>query len=127
MKIISTVFFFFLVLSSSVLADDRHTWTTGDSLLQSALIGLIVVDWHQTREFTSKRQKYPTKYESNPLLKAHPSAREVNSVIVGCILVHTGIAYLLPKPYRTIWQSLWLGVEVDAVYANYRAGITFSF
>ena len=126
MKIISTVLFF-LVISSSVLANDKHTWSTDDSALQTGLIALIVVDWHQTREFTSKRHKYPTKYESNPLLKAHPSAREVNRVIAGSIIAHTGIAYLLPKPYRTIWQSLWLGVEADAVYSNYRAGITLSF
>jgi len=108
-------------------AEDRHAWTKTDTALQTGFITLVLIDWKQTREFTGNRSKYPTKYESNPLLPAHPTAREVNRFVAGSIIAHTGIAYLLPRPYRTIWQSIWIGIEGEAVLSNYVAGITTHF
>lgn len=132
MKIFVPVLLIFLITSPVFAADapntqDRYKWTTLDTVLQSSFIALVLVDWQQTREFTGSRDKYPTKAETNPLMSEHPSAREVNRTIAGCILVHTGVAYLLPKPYRTIWQSVWIGVEAEAVYHNYCGGITLRF
>ena len=66
--------------------------------------------------------------ETSPLLGTHPSRDKIDLVFGGGILAHTAIAYLLPHPYRTYWQSFWIGVETEAVYANYyKAGIRFRF
>ncbi len=130
MKVLVSVFFLLVFVSPPVSAADSHTtpdrykWTTLDTVLQSAFVAIVIVDWQQTREFTGCRDKYPDKYETNPLLGPHPSAREVNQVIVGSIVVHSAVAYLLPKPYRTVWQAVWIGVEAQAVSANYSAGIS---
>ncbi len=133
MKILVLVLFVFLFFGSPVSAadkpgvPDRYKWTTVDTVLQSTFVALVIVDWQQTREFTGCPDKYPGKYETNPLLDEHPRARDVNRVVAGSIIVHTAVAYLLPKPYRTIWQSLWIGVEAHAVYCNYKAGIELRF
>ncbi len=115
------------LLASPALGADRYTWTKQDTFVQGAFLALVFVDWQQTREFTSDRCKYPTKYETNPLMHNHPTAREVNIVVFGSVVVHTAVAYLLPRPYRTIWQSFWIGVEAEAVYSNFSAGISMRF
>lgn len=116
-----------VAVSSPVQAQDRGAWISMDSYLQSAFFVILFVDWQQTREFTGNPHKYPGKSEANPLLGSHPSPRKVNQFFAGSVLAHTGIAYLLPRPYRTIWQSVWIGVEIGAVATNASAGITMRF
>ncbi len=46
---------------------------------------------------------------------------------VGCLVGHYLVARALPRPYRTWWQSVWIGLEGGQVAANYRVGITLEF
>lgn len=126
-KIASLVVLILVSASSPGHAEERRSWTAMDTYLQSAFFAVLFVDWQQTREFTGSPHKYPGKSEANPVLGAHPSPREVNQFFAGSVLVHTGISYLLPRPYRTIWQSVWIGVEIGAVATNASAGITMRF
>lgn len=116
-----------LTKPGAVFCGERHAWTTSDTLLQSTFIGLTIIDWKQTREFTGNRHKYPDMYETNPLMGPHPSARKVNIIMATSIIAHTVTAVLLSKPYRTYWQGLWIAVEIRCIYANYRAGISIHF
>lgn len=34
--------------------------------------------------------------------------------------MHAAVAYLLPRPYRTIWQGLVIGAEIGAITHNAR-------
>lgn len=127
MEKIIFVLFILSLLTLPAFAEDKNSWTAGDTALQSTFIVLGVIDWKQTREFTGNGHKYPEMYETNPLLGPHPSARKVNVVMGTSIAIHTGIAVLLPQPYRLIWQSLWISVEIHCIHSNYQAGVSIHF
>jgi|WetSurMetagenome_2_1015567.scaffolds.fasta_scaffold237660_3 hypothetical protein len=95
-------------------------WTTKDTVLQVAVFTTLFLDCNQTYY----RHGYK---ETNPLLGKYPSNKEVNIYFISCALLHTGIAYALPNPYRNAWQLLTIGFESSVVYNNYRIGIKFEF
>jgi hypothetical protein len=43
------------------------------------------------------------------------------------LVVHGLVSHYLPKPYRKIWQSVSIGVEMAATTINYQAGICLGF
>ncbi len=102
--------------------DDLHKWTVTDTALQLTFVTLTAVDWMQTRE---AMRFHPTIQfeEQNPFLGKHPSNDRIDAMIGASIAGHTLIAYLLPKPWRTIWQLTFIAVEGAAVYGNHSAGI----
>ena len=116
-----------LLFTVSVSAADNQTWASSDTSLQSAFIVLTFMEWRQTREFSIHRDRYSESYKVNPLLSRDPSARDANRAAAASLLVHTGLAFVLPKPYRTIWQSFWIGVQGGAVLSNYVACISVRF
>lgn len=61
--------------------------------------------------------------ESNKALGKYPSKRDVNIHFARWLIIHPVISYLLPKPYRTIWQSVYIGYEYDVVQNNRRVGL----
>jgi len=109
-----------LSMSSMAFSDE---WTLQDTILQVSIIGLIAVDWMQTLTFIEE----DGYYETNPILGKYPSRGEVNVYCAASILITTGIAYILPKPYRTIYQSIAIGVEMEAVKHNYQIGVRINF
>jgi uncharacterized protein YceK len=93
--------------------------------------------------------------ELNPVLGAHPTKSSIDTYFPVILLAHVGIAYLLPTGeqdagkcetnyldlygwrevqkkksklnWRTIWQSVWIGVEAGYVHRNYQMGIRVGF
>jgi hypothetical protein len=106
-------------LSSSCFADP---WTSEDTYRQTAFFILDAADWAQTRNIARNPDKWT---ETNPLLGAHPSVRQVDWYFVSASLMHFGIAYLLPSKYRSSFQMLSIGVELGAVSRNFRIGVRF--
>src|SRR5882672_9397495 len=104
-----------LVASAAHAGDD---WTTGDTVRQGILTGLLIVDWGQTR-YIVKHPQDPTKQdgtyawraESNPLLGSYPSMAKVNTYFSVAIIGHAAISYALPRGWRDGWQYVWIGVE----------------
>lgn len=125
-KLFAVIFLVFFLPSPSA-GEDRAAWTATDTAVQAVFVALTFVDWEQTRTFTRDQDKDYHKDETSFLLGTHPSQQKINLVFGTGILAHTAIAYLLPHPYRTYWQSFWIGVETEAVYSNYEAGIRFRF
>ena len=109
-----------IVIVFMPLAAWSADWTTQDTILQASLIGLIAIDWMQTLE--SLNGNY---YETNPILGKEPSRSEVNICIASSMIIATAVAYLLPSKYRIIFQSIVIGVELEAVNYNYQIGIRF--
>lgn len=113
------------VPSAGMAAGPIQNWTTGDTVLESAFVAGAVVDWAQTRSLGSRRcvtdsqQIQSCHWESNALLGRNPSRATVNTYFPLVILGHAAVSALLPRPYRTIWQAVWIGVEVTAVRTNY--------
>jgi len=98
-------------------------WTTQDTILQATLMSLIIIDWGQTLSFIQD-DRYK---ETNPILGEYPSRGEVNICIISSMVITTAIAYALPKRYRTIFQSIAIGCEIQAVRHNYQAGVKIEF
>lgn len=93
--------------------------------------------------------------ELNPVLGAHPTKSSIDAYFPVILLAHAGIAYLLPTGeqdagkcetnyldlygwrevqkkkskwnWRRIWQAVWIGVESQCVYHNYRIGVKVGF
>lgn len=110
--------------------DCKTPWTKTDLALQGILTGLQITDWAQTRWFI-KHPEYlgPNRHtdESNPFLGPNPSVGKVNNFIAASIIGHAVISHYLPSDYRTIWQGLWIVLEVDAVNHNRMAGVKFQW
>jgi len=105
----------------SVMADD---WTREDTARELTYLALHVVDWGQTRNISKNPDRF---YEINPILGEHPSIKRVDSYMTFSILVHVGVAYILPREWRTAFQYASLGEKVGFVIHNNRIGIRIDF
>ncbi len=126
MKKIIVILFF--ILAAPAFASDNSKWTWGDTALEAAFAGITAMDWDQTRALANHYDPYV--WETNPLLGHHPSVSRVNAYFPLYIVTHAAVAYVLPKPWRTIFQSIWIGYESDQVYNNrkkYSAGVCLHF
>ncbi len=126
-------------------AEDRgQSWTAGDTALQAAVIATLAVDRAQTVYIAThgvttetcysgssggcfEKQEYYESGWARNFIGSHPTHGQVNRYFATAALLHTGVAYILPKPYRTIWQSFWIGVEAYTVQSNVNAGISVRF
>ena len=104
----------------SVIEDKAidNSWTTEDTLWQSAFVGITLVDYAQT-SWAMRRADYR---EANPVLGPRPSQERLNYSIGAAILAHTLISAYLDKPNRRAWQIIGITIESWAVYHNYGTG-----
>lgn len=101
---------------------DRR-WSHTDTVLQLTFTAVTAYDWAQTRTFLREE----SWEESNPILGKRPSRAKVNVLIGGAIVGHAAVAWLLPKPFRTQWQVLFIAVEGLAVRNNHLMGVRVQF
>jgi hypothetical protein len=129
----------FILLSSSSYAFDK--WNIQDTILQTTFGILLFVDMKQTiwisehpvinesyydynrNIFVSKKRYYS---ESNPILGSHPSKKNIIKYFSVCMLIDTSIAYILPVPYRNIFQLGSIFIEINPIIHNYNAGVKFN-
>jgi len=114
-------------------------WTTGDTILQSVFIGTMLIDWGQTNWITdnpviveyygeaNSLKRTTLHEESNPILGKHPSKKKIAIYFSSCIISHTAISYVLPKPYRNIFQISGIAFEIYITSENYNANVKFKF
>ena len=75
----------------------QSNWTKADTIRESIVMGVIYVDWDQTREIQANPEKWE---ESNPLIGHQPG--QVNRYFLASAMCHAGIAYILPPKARRI-------------------------
>lgn len=109
-----------LLISTPSFADP---WTTEDSYREAAYLGLLAVDWAQTRSFL----RDPKYYETNPLLGSHPSQGKIDAAVVLTGLAHVYIARIIPEKYRAPFQYVSIGIEGGAVVHNFSFGVKVKF
>jgi hypothetical protein len=94
--------------------------TTTDIMLEGTWIGLHTIDWMQTRYIAI----HPDQYEElNPVLGHHPGIGKVNAYFAAGMVLHPLVSYLLPKPYRTWWQGITIGMSGACVGKNLSIGV----
>lgn len=106
-----------LGITSNLFAWEPDPWTTQDTVLQGSLVSLSIIDYCQTLEYV----KYPERgIEQNPLIGEHPTRKRMILFGATTLTIHTGIAYLLPKQYRTTWQMIGVSIEGFNVMRNFQ-------
>jgi len=95
-------------------------WGWQDTSLELAHTALGLVDWYQTRRIAASDGRW---HEHNPLLGPHPTVAQVDAYSLACFILHPIVSAALPRPYRTWWQVLSIGLEVGCVSVNYHIGI----
>lgn len=117
----------FKLMSPSVALADE-TWFTPfswyDYALETTFIGVTSMDWSQTQQVAT----HPLLYsEMNPILGSHPSLEAINIYFPSAMALHALVAYALPKPWREVWQTMWIGIETYTVYTNATIGLRIKF
>lgn len=88
-------------------------WTTADTAREAALVAVAAVDVGQTRWGQEHGH-----VEVNPVLGRHPSPARLRLTVLGALLGHAVVAYLLPRPWRLVWQLVPLELDLMAVGGN---------
>lgn len=108
-----------ILLTASTASADR--WTAADTASQGIVLSMLAFDYWQTREVTAQGR------ESNSIMGKHGEFVPPEMYFASIAVIHTIAARALPQPYRRIAQAVAVGVEVDAIGANWRAGIGLEF
>jgi len=105
------------VLAALAVAVWPEPWNARDYALEGAFVGLSLVDLGQA----AYGQAHGA-IEQNPCVPGapHPSNGQLVGYFAVYIIGHAGIAWLLPRPWREIWQGLGIGLEVATVLDNAR-------
>lgn len=111
---------------------EERNWTRFNTFNEIAFTTLVLMDMGQTLDFISKKDvilydenknKYRYRiYEGNPLLGKNPSPLRVKASCLWAIIIHPIISYYLPSEYRSYWQGITIGLELNAVWLNYSSG-----
>lgn len=115
-------------ISSSGLAQSidlqKYEWSKADIARETALFSVMAIDWGQTRYFL--RDGYE---ETAPGLSKHPTDTELAMAFIGIGIGHVLVAHYLPPKYRKWWQYIFIAVEAEATYHNYRGmgGLKLTF
>lgn len=136
-----------LWICQPALAED---WATKDTALLGGALGLMVVDWAQTRDLARQTQwnkpecadagfrsapaavnaqcaTVPVYREINPLLPSHPTTAQVDRYFALAMLGTAGLSYALPTRYRTYFLGTVLFLETVVVLHNHQIGLRVSF
>lgn len=112
----------FCLLSSKVNAE----WDWSDTAVESMYFAAHITDWGQTRDIA--RQCGEGLYaETNPIIGRCPSIGRVNTYFFATALLHAGIATILPKKYRRMFQVGTLGMQIGYISNNANIGLKVSF
>jgi hypothetical protein len=95
-----------------------------EDYLLGAAIGLLVIDWGQTRAIATEPDRFR---ERNPILGEHPSRGEVDRYFALSVAATAGLSYVLPDPYRTWFLTGVVVLEASAVINNHQLGVKVSF
>lgn len=108
--------------------ENPYKWTKEDTILQGIFITTLAIDmWYTYTFLYTGNYRERGIYETNPILGKYPSKNKLYLYSISGAILHTGITYILPKPYRNMWQSFWIGGEMYAINYSYSLGIKLKF
>jgi hypothetical protein len=109
-----------LFIPSTLFAE----WTTQDTVFELTSLSLISIDAWQTYTFLyTGNYKQKGHHEDNPILGKYPAKQKFFTYWTTCIIGHSIVSYILPKPYRSFWQFFWIGAELKTIHHNYQMGV----
>lgn len=117
--------FFILLMIFPGPAAAFDPWMPRDTVLQSAFLTLMWIDYKQTLDISTG--KYPDVTESNLVLGKQATRREVTRYFALTALAHTALVAVLPKDWRLALQSGAIGMELASINNNRQVGISIRF
>lgn len=109
-------FVLLILLIATPLQAWPDKWRTQDTVAESALAGLAIIDYCQSLEMIHDK----TYKERNPFLPEHPTRCQYLAFGISALALHAGITYMLPRKYRWFWQSVGITFEGMNVVANFQ-------
>jgi hypothetical protein len=89
-------------------------WTKRDTLAELGFATITADDWRQTRTITRHCD------EINPLIGPCGENLPVDGYFPAAILLHAAISAALPPRWRTLWQGVTIGAELNQVWRNHQ-------
>ncbi len=134
---IKILFLVFFLSTTSAFAEQKFykDWTTTEVIQEVIWQGLHIIDWGQTLNIADNPDEY---YETNNLLKEHPTRSQVNVFMLITAVGHFGISWVMPNNItfdifgcelnpRTIFQTLTIISTAYTVGNNYNIGLRMAF
>ena len=104
-------------------------WKPRHTVQEAIYIALALADGAQTRWFLKHPNcqgngvcQHNEQDVSGFFGSQHPSVGRLDNAILLAVAGHAGIAYLLPAPFRDVWQYVFIGIEFQAVRGNKAKG-----
>ena len=107
-------------------ASSFDEWSSQDIALEAVSMGLIAIDWGQTRDI-ALRKRGEFRETQNIFLARHPSEGAVNAYFISYLILHPVITHVLPKKCRPWFQGITIGIETQADIHNYSIGLNLRF
>jgi hypothetical protein len=103
-------------------------WDASTKALYWSGAALIVADWAQTRDITSRVHPDGSRMfkELNPLMPDYPSLAQVNRHFIGGLILHYTLTEILPQPYKRYFQTGIIAIQSGTVANNINAGVRFN-
>lgn len=129
----------FLLLCATLSARQARAddWSRGDTIREATFIGLTYMDWSTTRQFAAKGcdhsspitcDQQPVIPEVNPFLPARPNPSQINRVVIGGVVAHLAVSFLLKDEFlRQAFQYGSIAIEASYVKNNYSLGFRAKF
>jgi len=105
------------IFATSLQANE---WRDEDNDREIVYMAFHAIDWAQTIQIAANPVKY---HEQNPIMGRQPNTAQVNTYFAITAAAHVAISYVLPNDWRTAWQYITIGVEVEAIRNNLSLGI----
>ncbi len=115
-----------LLSSISLLSPKAIAWDWDDTAMESLYMAAHIADWGQTRDIAQQCGE-GSYAETNPIIGRCPSIGRVNSYFFATALLHAGVAKMLPKKYRRIFQAGTLGMQIGYISNNASIGLKVNF
>lgn len=80
--------------------------------MEASFVAVEGIDDYQTHKVV----QYCT--ETDPIIGPCGTGMNINAFFITSTLIHLAVSALLPPKYRTAWQGITLGVQIDNVYGN---------
>ncbi|MDH4274172.1 MAG: hypothetical protein OEW08_03950 [Gammaproteobacteria bacterium] len=114
------------VIGSAIFSTQALAWNNSDSAFESAYLLTHVADWGQTRDIAA-RCNGGRYYETNLIMGTCPSIATVNTYFISTAILHISASYLLPTPYRRIFQAGTIGMQIGYINNNANIGLNLRF
>ena len=101
-----------------------NDWTVADTVGESVVASATLLDGLQTEWHLQQGGR-----EWNPFLGARPSRPRLYGMGLLEVLLHVGIATILPPCWRGLWQGIFIGYHAwdSGYYIKQEAGLNLAF